>query len=54
MTVRELIEKLESYAREYGENIPICTFDLDRHIEDVTEVEFCQNHDSKCYIYIGA
>lgn len=30
MTVREVIEKLESYAKQYGNDIPVRTFDLDR------------------------
>lgn len=57
MTVRELIEKLESYdflVDEDYDNIPVRTFDLDRYLCDVSEVEFCKNYDGKCYIYIGA
>ena len=54
MTVREVIEKLEAYAEKYGDDIPVCTFDLDRDMEGITEIEFCQNYDLDYYIYIGA
>ena len=53
MTVREVIEKLELYAKEYGDDIPVRTFDLDRDMEDITEIEFCQNYDLDYYIYRG-
>lgn len=54
MSVRELIKKLESYATRYGDDIPVRTFDLDRDMCDVDEVDFCQNYDLEYYIYIGA
>lgn len=54
MTVRELIEKLESLADEYGDDIPVCTFDLDRHTSDITEVEFYQGYNLNHHIYLGA
>lgn len=54
MTVREVIEKLESYTKQYGDDIPVRTFDLDRDMEDITEIEFCQNYDLDYYIYIGS
>ena len=54
MTVREVIEKLEGFANKYGDDIPVRTFDLDRDMEDITEIEFYQNYDLDYYIYIGA
>ena len=54
MTVRELIEKLESYADKYGDDIPVRTFDLDRWMSDITEVDFCQDYDLEYYIYLGS
>jgi hypothetical protein len=54
MTVRELIEKLESYAKQYGDDIPVRTFDLDRWMSDIEDVDFCENYDLEYYIYIGA
>ena len=54
MTVRETIEKLESYANKYGNDIPVRTFDLDRHICDIDEIEFCEMCNSENYIYIGS
>ena len=54
MEVRELIRKLEEYANKYGDDIPVRTFDLDRDMCDVSEVEFCENYDLEYYIYIGA
>lgn len=53
MTVREVIEKLELYAKKYGYDIPVRTFDLDRDMEDITEIDFIQNYDLEYYIYIG-
>ena len=53
MTVRELIEKLESYANEYGDDIPVCTFDLDRWVSYIQEVEPCINHNGEFCIYVG-
>jgi hypothetical protein len=52
--VRELIEKLELYANKYGDDIPVRTFDLDRDMCDIDEVEFNQNYDLEYYIYLGA
>lgn len=49
MTIRELIVQLELYANQYGDDIPVCTFDLDRDICTIDEIEFCND-----YIYIGA
>lgn len=54
MTVRETIEKLESYANKYGNDIPVRTFDLDRDICDIDEIEFCEMYNSENYIYIGS
>ena len=54
MTVREVIEKLELYAKQYGDDIPVRSFDLDRDIEDITEIVFCQDYDLDYYIYIGS
>ena len=54
MTVREVIEKLELYAKKYGDDIPVRSFDLDRDMEDITEIDFCQNYDLEYYIYIGS
>ena len=54
MTVRELIEKLESLADEYGDDIPVCTFDLDRDTSNITEVEFYKNSRLGDCIYLGA
>lgn len=51
--VRELIKKLESYANKYGDDIPVRTFDLDRDMCDIDEVEFNQNYDLEYYIYLG-
>lgn len=54
MTVREVIEKLELYAKQYGDDIPVRSFDLGRDMEDITEIDFCQNYDLEYYIYIGS
>lgn len=54
MTVREVIEKLELYAKQYGDDIPVCTFDLNRDMCDIDEVDFCESYDLEYYIYIGA
>ena len=54
MTISELIKKLEEYANEYGNEIPVRTFDLDRHLLDITEVELNQNCDGEIYVYIGS
>ena len=54
MTVRELIVKLESYANKYGDDIPVRTFDIDRWMDDIEDVDFCENYDLEYYIYIGA
>ena len=54
MTIREVIEKLELYAKQYGDDIPVRSFDLDRDIEDITEIYFCQDYDLDYYIYIGS
>lgn len=54
MNVRELIEKLELYANKYGDDIPVRTFDLDRDMCDICEVEFNQDYDLEYYIYLGA
>ena len=54
MEVRELIQKLEEYAAEYGDDIPVRTFDLDRDICNVSEVNFCQDYDLDYYIYVGS
>ena len=54
MKVRELIEKLESYAIKYGDDIPVRTFDLDRDMCDINKIEFNQNYDLEYYIYLGA
>ena len=54
MEVGELIKILQSYADKYGNDIPVRTFDLDRHMCDVDEVEFCENYDLEYYIYIGS
>lgn len=53
MKVRELIKKLESYANKYGDDIPVRTFDLDRDMCDIDEVEFNQDYDLEYYIYLG-
>lgn len=52
--VRKLIEKLELYADKYGDDTPVRTFDLDRDLCDIDEVEFNQNYDLEYYIYLGA
>jgi hypothetical protein len=52
--VRELIQKLEEYAAKYGDDIPVRTFDLDRDMCDVSEVDFSQDYDLDYYIYIGS
>lgn len=53
MTIREVIEKLESYAKDYGDDIPVRTFDLDRYMCDISEVDFSIDCNSKYFIYIG-
>ena len=57
MTVRKLITTLEIYADEYGDDIPVRTFDLDRDVCDITEVEICTTCDKygmAHYIYVGS
>lgn len=54
MTIRELIEKLKFYGDKYSYDLPVRTFDLDRDMCDITEVDFSQNYDLDYYIYIGA
>lgn len=54
MTVRELIEKLEVYANQYGDDIPVRTFDLDRDVCDISEVEVWDYFGKAHYIYIGS
>ena len=54
MKVGKLIEILQSYADQYGYDIPVRTFDLDRHMCDIDEVEFCNNYGIEHYIYIGS
>ena len=54
MTIKELIEKLEEYANQYGDNIPVRTFDLDRVVCDINEVDISDIHSTNCYIYIGS
>ena len=51
--VRELIAKLESYANKYGDDLPVRTFDLNRNMCDINEIEFTQNYDLEYYIYLG-
>lgn len=53
MTVKELIKKLEEYADKYGDNIPVCTFDLNRDICDIDDVDVYDVHGKAYYIYIG-
>lgn len=53
MKVRELIEKLEHYANTYGDDTPVRTFDVERDMCDVTEVEYHQNYELEYFIYIG-
>ena len=53
MTVRKLITTLEIFADEYGDDIPVRTFDLDRDVCDITEVEICTNGMAH-YIYVGS
>lgn len=54
MEVREVIAKLEFYAKKYGDDIPVCTFDRYREMNEITEIDFCQNYDLDYYIYIGS
>lgn len=57
MTVRKLITTLEIIADEYGDDIPVRTFDLDRDVCDITEVEICTTGDKygmAHYIYVGS
>jgi hypothetical protein len=54
MKVGELIKILQSYADKYGDDIPVRTFDRDRDMCDIDEVEFCENYDLEYYIYIGS
>lgn len=54
MEVGKLIKILQSFANQYGEDIPVRTFDLDRHMCDIDEVEFCESYDREYYIYIGS
>ena len=51
--VRELIAKLESYANKYGDDLPVRTFDLNRNMCDINEIEFNQNYGLEYYIYLG-
>ena len=53
MTVRKLIETLKFYADRYGDDIPVRTFDLDRDVCDISEVDFSLDYNSKYFIYIG-
>ena len=53
MTVRELIKKLEEYADKYGDNIPVLTFDIDRDICDIDEVDVYDVYGKAYYVYIG-
>lgn len=52
MTVRELIKKLEECADKYGDNIPVRTFDLDRDLCDIDEVDVYDVHGKAYYVYI--
>lgn len=54
MTIKELIEKLEEYANHYGDNIPVRTFDLDRDMCDISEVDIYDIHGTNYYVYIGS
>lgn len=54
MSVKELIEKLELYAKQYGDDIPVRTFDLDRDICDISEVDVYDIHGMNYYVYIGS
>ena len=54
MTVRELIEKLEVYVNQYGDDIPVRTFDLDRDMCDRSEVDIYDIHGTNYYVYIGS
>lgn len=54
MTVRELIEKLEVYANQYGDDIRVRTFDLDRDMCDISEVDIYDIHGTNYYVYIGS
>ena len=46
-------EKLEEYADKYGDNIPVCTFDLERDICDIDDVDVYDVRGKAYYIYIG-
>ena len=52
MRIREVIEKLESYAKEYGDDIPVRVFDLDREMSDVGDIDVSIDHHRQQYIYI--
>ena len=54
MTARELIKKIEECVNQYGDSIPVRTFDLDRDLCDISEVEICDVHGTNYYIYIGS
>ena len=53
MKLQEFIEKLRSIECIYGGDLPVKTFDLDRDICDVSEVEICGGSGQE-YIYIGS
>lgn len=52
MTVRELIDKLETVEMVYGGNFDVYAFDLDRHLETVSDVEMCKDAEDRMFVYI--
>lgn len=50
MKVLKLITTLESVLEKYGD-IPVKTFDLDRDMEEITEVDIVI--EDTAYVYVG-
>lgn len=50
----ELISELQKFEKQYGSDLPVKTFDLDRDVVPVSEVELSTTVDGQKYVYLGA